>query len=142
MSELFDYIHKHVERGECNCGRCIDVGNKPDPTGHTADLVFFKVVLMHDPDAEVLRQLSRNHRGAHSQVKPFDGDEHGYIELGGWLDDQGTALMFMGMASLLGIAELMTPTGPWRGSIPEAQIMASGDSTAGSPLWSGVSART
>ena len=43
MESLIDYVLKHTERGECNCGQCLDRGDKPDPVGHTVDLGFFKV---------------------------------------------------------------------------------------------------
>lgn len=112
MNALADYIIAHTVRGECQCGRRIDKGNAPDPTGHTADLYFFKVALKDNPDAETLRKLALAHRSEGryvEQVNPFDGKEHNYIALGGWIGDQGLALQFMGLCTLLGMCELLTP---------------------------------
>ncbi len=109
MSKLGEYIIQHAVRGECQCGQCIDKGEAPDPNGHVADMVFFKVSLKGDPDADVLRGLLTEHPGDFGQVDVFDGAEHNYIELGGWLGDQGMALMLMGLGSLLGLWELLTP---------------------------------
>lgn len=106
---LQDYVIAHTERGECKCGRCADVGNKPDPIGHTADTMFFKVAKHGEPDADTFTKLARAHRGEFNSVDPFDGNEHSYIELGGWIGDQGLALMFMGLGSLLGVFQLLTP---------------------------------
>jgi hypothetical protein len=97
------------QRGECNCGKCFDRGNKPDPEGHTADVHFFKVAAANDPDPEVFKQLTREHKGAFAECDPFDGNEHNYIELGGWLGDQGMALLYMGLGSVLGLFTLLTP---------------------------------
>ena len=36
-------------------------------------------------------------------------DGPGYIELGGWLGDQTTALQFMGLGEILGLWEVVTP---------------------------------
>ena len=47
--------------------------------------------------------------GSHCDVDLFDGAEHGYMELGGWLGDQGLALTLMGLGSLLGLWRLLTP---------------------------------
>lgn len=85
-------------------------GDAPEPAGHTADLVFFKVALAGagvTPD-EFL-ELSRSHEGEFGPCDPFDGQEHGFIELGGWLGDQGLALQYMGLGALLGVFELLTP---------------------------------
>ncbi|HUT57032.1 MAG TPA: hypothetical protein VNA25_04045, partial [Phycisphaerae bacterium] len=110
MNSLGDWIRTMVERGECNCGQCIDRGNKPDPSGHTADVAFFKVATRLGAEAETLRALVQQHKAVFgAELDPFDGQEHNYIELGGWLGDQGLALMFMGAMSLLGLAELLTP---------------------------------
>ncbi len=46
MTKTFAYVQNNTERGLCTCGRCCDYANKPEdkqPTGHTADLIFFKV---------------------------------------------------------------------------------------------------
>lgn len=106
---LIDYVSRHVERGECKCGRCSDAGNRPDPDGHTADLVFFKVAKRGEPTREEFERLTKGHRGEFCDCDPFDGNEHNYIELGGWIGDQGLAMQYMGLGSLVGAFRLMTP---------------------------------
>ena len=103
MKELIDYIVTHVERGSCECGRCIDAPEKSvQPEGHTADLVFFKVRAIGDPKADELRPLLKG-------IDLFDGKEHSYLEIGAWIGDQGLAMMLMGLGKLLGMWDLLTP---------------------------------
>jgi hypothetical protein len=40
---------------------------------------------------------------------PLDGEEHNYLELGGWIGDQGLALQYMGLGVLLGVFKLLSP---------------------------------
>jgi hypothetical protein len=104
------YVAEHTERGECKCGRCADVGNKSDPTGpHTVDMMFFLVAKAGCPTAEEFARLTKEHRSEFSECNPFDGKEHGFIELGSWIGDQGAALLYMALGSLLGIFDLLTP---------------------------------
>ena len=114
MKELVDYIIKFAERGPCQCGKCSDAVPNPEtkqPAGHTADLVFFKVSAKPGADAETLKRLVReNKAGAYADVDLFDGVEHGYRELGGWIGDQGLALTLMGLGNVLGLWELLTPS--------------------------------
>lgn len=110
MIKLIEYVQQHAQRGECQCGKCIDKGDKPDPAGHTADVHFFKVALNDSPKREEFEALVReNEVGEFATVDLFDGKEHGYIELGGWIGDQGGALMLMGIGALLGSWRLLTP---------------------------------
>ncbi len=106
---LIDFITKHSVRGECKCGQCIDRGDKPDPVGHTADLIFFKVAAKDDPDPNRLKTLVASFTSDFSDLNPFDGVEHGYMEIGAWLGSQDLALRFMGLSSILGVANLLTP---------------------------------
>jgi len=110
MNELIDYVQAHAIRGTCTCGECIDhPGTASQPTGHTADLVFFKVA-NNGGIADELRQLVASvNDGAFCSVDVFDGKEHGYMELGGWIGDQGLAMMLMGLGAVLGIWVLLTP---------------------------------
>jgi len=112
MTDLIEYIRNHTIRGACTCGKCIDAPNDPkqyQPDGHTADVQFFKVALKNNPDKEVLLQLIKNHNGEFNDINIFDGNEHNYIEIGGWIGDQGDALLLMGLGKLLGIWKLLTP---------------------------------
>lgn len=76
------------------------------------DLVFFKVAQTNivSTDAETLRQLVQNNKqGEFGDLDLFDGNEHSYIEIGGWFGDQGMALRLMGLGVLLGLWDIMTP---------------------------------
>src|ERR1035438_6545721 len=104
-----EYVTNHTERGECKCGKCADVGTKPDPIGHTADIVFFKVKAVNSPSIEEFKRLTEDAKGEFCAVNPFDGKEHSYLELGGWIGDQGLAMQYMGLGTLLGLFQLLTP---------------------------------
>lgn len=122
MKNLIEYINKHCVRGACTCGRCIDSSPNPkelQPTGHTADVHFFKVALKDEPDVEMLRKLIQEQKGEFNEVNLFDGQEHNYMEIGGWIGDQGLALMLMGMGKLLNLWDLLTPTSMLGESIPD-----------------------
>lgn len=119
---LAQYIQHNFERGPCTCGKCIDVEEKDQPTGHTANVIFFKVRAKNSANAETLRGLITNHDGIYADVDLFDGEEHGYIELGGWLGDQGLALMLIGGGSLLGLWDLLTPRTVFGSALPEESI--------------------
>ncbi len=112
MQKLIEFIIEHTVRGACTCGLCRDAPKNPEekPTGHTADLEFFKVSLKNNPDPEVLRSLiEENVTGAYVNVDLFDKKEHGFTEIGGWIGDQSMALMLMGLGELLGLWKLHTP---------------------------------
>jgi len=98
---LADYVAHHTTRGECKCGRCIDVGTAPDPCGLTVNVGFFIVAIVNDPTAQELQDLVTQHRGEFNQCNPFDNMPHSYIELGGWIGDQGLAMQFMALADVL-----------------------------------------
>ena len=109
MSALIDFVIASTVRGECQCGKCFDKGDRPDPTGHTVDTVFFKVALRDTPARADFEALTRAHHSEWCTVNPFDGAEHNYLELGGWIGDQGLALQYMALGALVGAFELMTP---------------------------------
>lgn len=112
MSPLVDYVIAHSIRGECQCGKCADgVPDAKDrqPTGHTADLVFFKVAASNNPDQQTFEALVKSHKGEFAEVDPFDGRDHNYLELGAWIGDQGLAMQTMGLGALLGSWTLLTP---------------------------------
>lgn len=106
---LEEYVMLHAERGECKCGQCIDKGDRPDPTGHTVDMFFFTVAAKGEPSADTLRELIRAHKGHHCDLDPLDGGEHSYLQVGGWIGDQGLAMMFMALGALVGLWEILTP---------------------------------
>lgn len=127
---LIDYVLAHTARGACTCGRCvksINVGpdgqiadvtltdpavarmQQPAPGPHTVDLVFFKVSAVGDPSPVRLRELLSAHEGHHNTMNPLDGAEHSYLEIGGWVGDQGVAMQLMGLGAILGLWDLLTP---------------------------------
>ncbi|MCK4666879.1 hypothetical protein KAU33_09030 [Candidatus Dependentiae bacterium] len=114
MEKILEFINEHAVRGACTCGLCDDSPEKPEecqPVGHTADLEFFKVSLKGEPNAKILRELIKNnHSGVFCDLDLFDGKEHSFIEIGGWIGDQSAALVLMGIGNLLGLWELFTPT--------------------------------
>lgn len=110
MNDLAKYVSDHTERGECKCGKCIDVGDRPDPTGHTVDMVFFKVAFKDEPTLEEFKRLTAESKhGDYAEVDPLDGKEHNYIELGAWIGDQGLAMLYMALGVHLGAFELFSP---------------------------------
>ena len=128
MKELYEYMQKHAERGECRCGKCLDRVEHPEqyqPGGHTADVVFFKVAAKADEhgtpaSADELKALVKaNVKGAYGDVDLFDGKEHNYLELGGWIGDQGAALTLMGLGTVLGLWRLLTPSSVFGNLIPD-----------------------
>lgn len=109
MENLAQFVMSNTERGECKCGQCIDAGSKPDPQGHTVDMVFFKVAKKNGATAEAFRKLTAEHKGHYGDVNPFDGKEHNFMELGGWIGDQGLAMQYMGLGVSLGLFKLLSP---------------------------------
>ncbi|MEN6549997.1 MAG: hypothetical protein ABFE07_28470 [Armatimonadia bacterium] len=104
---LAEYIVAHVERGACRCGLCVDAPANPEqhqPTGHTLDLVFFQVRLVGEATKEELLGLVKA-----EFPRWLDGQEHGYMELGSDLGDQGLGLMAIALGGLLGAWKVRTP---------------------------------
>jgi hypothetical protein len=109
---LARFVQEYTERGSCQCGKCVDAPEQPtEPQGqrHTADMVFFRVALKGNPNKDELLSLVASHSGVFNTCDPYDGKEHNYMELGGWIGDQGLALQFMGLSALLGVTRLLTP---------------------------------
>lgn len=113
MSNLIDFLRKHVIRGQCRCGKCIDTTDPENqPIGHTSNLLFFDVALNPEskPSKEEFETLVREQKPVFGDpVDLFDGDEHSYLEIGGWIGDQTSALILMGAGELLGSWQLLTP---------------------------------
>jgi hypothetical protein len=118
MTEIIDFIEKNATRGACMCGKCADApsdSEKYQPVSdHTADVQFFKVALRDQTVDKTklrdrLRDILSNHVGEFSEVNLLDGEEHNFMEIGGYVGDQGLALTLMGLGDLIGMWELLTP---------------------------------
>lgn len=119
MSELAVYILDHIGRGACTCGKCIGASSDPkklQPNGHSIDMQFFNVAWRNNPsdaDKQIIKneliRLIKGHKGEFCDIDLFDGKEHNFIEIGGWIGDQTLALMLMGMGELVGIWKVATP---------------------------------
>jgi len=105
---LSEYVTEHTIRGACRCGKCIDAPLNPDElqpdSGHTADLTFFKVAKKGNPEKDEFEKLVKS-----EFPHWLDGEEHSYLETGADIGDQGLALMAMGLGSILGVWDLLTP---------------------------------
>ncbi len=110
ISDLAEYVQEHAIRGTCKCGKCVDhPGEDKQPEGHTVDVFFFEVA-NKGGNAEELRALVEAAKdGEFCNVDVFDGKDHGYMELGGWIGDQGMAMMLMGLGEILGLWKVFTP---------------------------------
>lgn len=121
MNDVIHYVAAHTVRGECQCGRFFDAKEGPEekPTDHTIDLVYFRVTKAETADADTFRKLIEK-----DAPHWLDGEEHGYMEIGGDIGDQGAAMQAMGLGSLLGIWKLRTPKMlSALGLITETQVM-------------------
>ena len=108
MNNIQDYVRNHVERGECKCGQCFDRGDKPDPEGHTIDMVFFTCIAFGEPTAEEFTKLTKENAERFADINPLDGKDHNYMELGAWIGDQGLAMMYMALGVHLGVFSLLS----------------------------------
>lgn len=83
---------------------------KPDTEGSiNLDLACVKVT--GNVDAENFRSLlSQNVAGCFGDIDFSEPNERGFIEIGGWIGDQGLALRFMALGSSLGVFKLLTPS--------------------------------
>ncbi len=119
--KLYEYVNANTIRGACTCGKCIDAPEDPEskqPEGHTADMIFFKVAKKPEAKADAFKKLVEE-----EFPHWLDQKEHSYLETGADIGDQGTALMAMGLGSLLGIWTLLTPRSMLGNLIPENMIM-------------------
>jgi hypothetical protein len=105
MEALIQFVRNHATRGACKCGRCIvSDGTAAKPSNHTVNLTFFEVGMYGDPDAEIFKKLAQE-----AGVTPPAGHEVSYIQIGGSIGDQGTALLTMGLGHLLGAWKVLSP---------------------------------
>jgi len=124
MQALQGYVMENAVRGDCTCGKCFDAPVNPQqPQGHTVDMIFFKVAAGPKANADKLKELVKaNIQGDSCDVDLFDGKEHSYLEIGGWIGDQGLALMLMGMGTVLGLWDLLTPRTILGSLIPDDMV--------------------
>jgi hypothetical protein len=122
---LQQYVYNYTERNTCRCGKCFISGANKPMVGHTVDMFFFDVCAKNEPDVNIFKKLIKEHQGEWSECNPLDDEEHGYIEIGGWIGDQGLALQFMALGKILGLWGIMQPTmiGLQRDD-PTAKLMA------------------
>ena len=108
--DLVEYINHFAQRGDCTCGKCCDAPeNQEQPTGHTADVYFFKIAAKEGASKDDFLEVIKKWKDVHCECNPLDGKEHNYLELGGWIGDQGLALQMMGLGNVLGVWNLITP---------------------------------
>jgi len=97
MSKLAEYILAHTTMAPA--------GQNPQ----AANLVFFDVVAGPGASGAELRELLTASTDSYPTTMLFDGDEHSYIEIGGWLGSQQLALRLMGLGTLLEVWQLLSP---------------------------------
>lgn len=85
-------------------------------TAHTTqaaegiNMEFFKVAIVGDPTKDEYLRLIAEHGGEHCRCDLTDGKEHSYLEVGGWIGDQGLAMQCMALGVHLGVFKLLTPS--------------------------------
>lgn len=87
-----------------------------------ADVIFFKVKATNDATPTEIIDAIKSHPGEFCECDPLDGKEHSYIELGGWIGDQGLALRLIGLGADLGMWHLLTPKTMMPGMLDDAVI--------------------
>ena len=118
---LSDYVLSHVEQGACMCGRCGAVDpEKRQPQAdtveekvanelagenlHTMNLTFFEVKAVNGPKKDEFLALVKA-----EFPQWLDGKEHGYMEVGADVGDQGLALMTIGLGGLVKAWKVLSP---------------------------------
>lgn len=98
ISTLREFVLKHTAKVELGQG---DV-----------DIEFFGVKVIGEPDAAELTKLVTGSKAGEfgTDFNLFDGAEHSYLNLGGWIGDQGLSMQLMALGKYLAIWDLMTPT--------------------------------
>lgn len=134
MSNLVHYVQTHTDRSVCRCGQCIDAVEPVEKDQwdvvelvkppHTVNMYFFDVSVVGNPTAEEFILLTNEHQGAFGEATPLDGGEHSYMELGGWIGDQGLAMQYMALGKILGIWEILHPGMILNLADPEQKVLA------------------
>jgi hypothetical protein len=97
VSELVEYVRKYAQM----------VPRSDDARG--TDVYFFTVTAAPGASGVVLRDLIGKHQGVFGAVDLFDGNEHSYIEVGGWVGMQEVALALIGLGTELELWKLLSP---------------------------------
>lgn len=105
MRELIEYVVAHTERGECQCGKCVDKKPDREPTGHSVSVVLFWVSARNEPKAAELLALLRRHYPDVARLQKGLS----YIEIGGVLGGQDAAMRLLGLGELVGLWSVITP---------------------------------
>lgn len=105
LGDLINYVHEHTDRGECQCGKCLDKGADRDAPPHSVDCGFFWVSARNDPTADALNKLLLENYPSPDRLK----EGTSFIEIGGELGDQGTAILLLGLGELTGLWKIATP---------------------------------
>ena len=132
MQELIQYVVDHTERGECQCGRCLDKGPDRAAPEHSVNVHFFWVSVKGDPKQEDLRRLLERDYPDLGRLRGGPS----YIELGGVLGDQGVALCLIGLGKLVGLWKAVTPEKLGFSGAQAGQLAGQGFVNAG--LWKEV----
>jgi hypothetical protein len=104
MKTLIDYVMSKSIRGDCTCGTCFDAAEKPaQPSGHTANLTFFKVAAKPEASADALRALVQE-----AMPNLLNGREHSYLEIGVEIG-QDAALRLIGLGGVLRLWDVLSP---------------------------------
>lgn len=93
------------------------------------DVHFFKTGFKFGPEfttlaaeRETFMGLIADHDPEFAPCDVLDGKEHGFIELGAWIGDQGLALRFMALGEYLGMWKVMTPLRVLGDTIPKKDL--------------------
>lgn len=121
---LAEYVMENAVRGDCRCGQCVDgppPGMGQQPTGHTADVVFFRVAAKPGASAETLKALVKVEQPGY-----LDGVEHSYIQVGADLGNQGVGLMLIGLGAVLGVWSILSVDSIMPGAPDELRMALAG----------------
>ena len=105
MERLITFVTDHTIRGECQCGRCIDKGKDCPAPEHSVNVHFFWVSAKGEPTKDEFLRLIKEF---YPDLDRLRGGPS-YIELGGALGSQDTALRFIGLGELVGLWKAITP---------------------------------
>jgi len=105
MQPLIDYIESKTERGECQCGKCIDKMPDREAPKHSVDVHFYWVSAKGAPTKDELLALLVAHYPKMERLKGGPS----YIEIGGELGSQELALRLIGLGELVGLWKAITP---------------------------------